>query len=411
MNGMNAPRPSRFSAAKRAGMRRHKQESPPPPCARGWGEGEKSLRPAHSLTPRCSATVKMSLSPRPHRFIRMISILAHRRREFRHMRQRMRRFQRRNDPLGPGAELERRQRLLVGRRHVLDAADVVQPRMLRPDPRIVQTGADRVRLDDLPVIVLQQIGPVAVQHAGSSAGQAGGMLTGLDAVPAGLHADQPHRRIVQERMEQAHRIRSTADARHRGIRQPALGFAQLRLRFLADHRLEVAHHHRIRMRAGDGADQVIGVLDIGDPVAQRLVHRVLQRGRARGHRLHLRAQQLHAEHVGLLPLDVGGAHVDGARQAEQRAHRRGRHAVLAGAGLGDDACLAHALGQQDLAHAVVGLVAAGVVQLVALEVDFRAAEVPRSAARRTTAHWAGRRSSSGRRPVRSWNAGSARAAR
>ena len=27
---------------------------------------------AHSRTPRCSATVKMSLSPRPHRFIRMI---------------------------------------------------------------------------------------------------------------------------------------------------------------------------------------------------------------------------------------------------------------------------------------------------------------------------------------------------
>ena len=130
------------------------------------------------------------------------------------------------------------------------------------------------------------------------------------------------------------------------------------------------------MRAGDGADQVIGVLHVGDPVAHRLVHRVLQRGGARGHRLHLGAQQLHAEHVGLLPLDVGRAHVDGARQAEQRAHGRGRHAVLAGPGLGDDAGLAHAPGQQDLAHAVVGLVAAGVVQLVALEVDLRAAELP-----------------------------------
>ena len=130
------------------------------------------------------------------------------------------------------------------------------------------------------------------------------------------------------------------------------------------------------MRAGDGADQVVGVVDIGDPVAQRLVHRVLQRAGAGGHRLHLGAEQLHAEHVRRLPLDVGGAHVDRAGQAEQRAHRGGGDAVLAGAGLGDDPRLAHAAGQQDLAHAVVDLVRAGVVQLVALEVDLGAAEVP-----------------------------------
>jgi hypothetical protein len=49
--------------------------------------------------------------------------------------------------------------------------------------------------------------------------------------------------------------------------------------------------------------------------------------------------------------------------------------VLAGAGLGDDAGLAHALGQQDLAEAVVDLVRAGVVQLVALEIDLGAAEM------------------------------------
>ena len=97
---------------------------------------------------------------------------------------------------------------------------------------------------------------------------------------------------------------------------------------------------------------------------------------AGGDRHHLGAEQLHAEHVGLLPLDVGRAHVDGAGQAEQRADGGGGDAVLAGAGLGDDAGLAHAPGQQDLAHAGVDLVRAGVVQLVALEVDLGAAEMP-----------------------------------
>ena len=69
------------------------------------------------------------------------------------------------------------------------------------------------------------------------------------------------------------------------------------------------------------------------------------------------------------------AHEDDAGNVEQRAGRGGGHAMLAGAGLGDDARLAHALGQQHLAQHVVDLVRAGVVQLVALEVDLGAAQL------------------------------------
>ncbi len=41
-------------------------------------------------------------------------------------------------------------------------------------------------------------------------------------------------------------------------------------------------------------------------------------------------------------------------------------------GLGDDARLTHALGQQNLAHGVVDLVRTGVVQVFALEINLRA---------------------------------------
>ena len=47
--------------------------------------------------------------------------------------------------------------------------------------------------------------------------------------------------------------------------------------------------------------------------------------------------------------------------------------MLARAGLGDDARLAHALGEQRLAEHVVDLVGAGVAEVLALEVDARAA--------------------------------------
>jgi hypothetical protein len=86
------------------------------------------------------------------------------------------------------------------------------------------------------------------------------------------------------------------------------------------------------------------------------------------------AKKLHAKDVRRLPLHIGGAHIDNAFQPEAGADRGGCHAMLAGAGFGDDARLAHPAGQQDLAQAVVDLVAAGVVELIALEVDFRPAQ-------------------------------------
>ena len=114
-------------------------------------------------------------------------------------------------------------------------------------------------------------------------------------------------------------------------------------------------------------------VDVGHPVAHRFVDRVLQRAAARIHLAHGRAEQPHAQHVGRLPRHVFGAHVDVALEAEQRAGRRRRDAVLSRARLGDDAALAHAAGQQRLPEGVVDLVRAGVRQVLALEEDARAA--------------------------------------
>ena len=111
------------------------------------------------------------------------------------------------------------------------------------------------------------------------------------------------------------------------------------------------------------------VADVRDPVADRGRHGLLERARPGLHRRDLGAQQPHALHVGLLAAHVLGAHVDDALEAEQRAGGRGRDAVLAGAGLGDDPRLAHAAGEQALAERVVDLVRAGVQEVLALEPD------------------------------------------
>ena len=82
---------------------------------------------------------------------------------------------------------------------------------------------------------------------------------------------------------------------------------------------------------------------------------------------HLGAEQPHAEDVERLALHVDLAHVHDALEPEERRRGGAGHAVLAGARLGDDPRLAHALGQQRLAQHVVDLVRAGVVQVLPLE--------------------------------------------
>ena len=101
-----------------------------------------------------------------------------------------------------------------------------------------------------------------------------------DRFAARLDADQPDAGVVDERVEDAHGVAAAADARDDGIGQPSGQLEDLRPRLAADDRLKLAHHQRIRMRPEHRAEQVVGVADVGDPVAHRLVDRVLQRAAA-----------------------------------------------------------------------------------------------------------------------------------
>ena len=120
------------------------------------------------------------------------------------------------------------------------------------------------------------------------------------------------------------------------LREPPRCREHLRARLVADHALQVADERRIRRWPDARADDVVGVGDVRDPVADRGGDGLLQRPRAGLDRLDGRAEQPHPLDVRLLPAHVLGAHVDDALEIEQRARGRRRDAVLAGAGLGDD---------------------------------------------------------------------------
>ena len=78
-------------------------------------------------------------------------------------------------------------------------------------------------LVDLAVLVHQEIGAVAVQHAGPAARQRGGVAVGhVEAVAGRLDAEDLDARVVEERMEQADRVGAAADAGDEAVGQAAL---------------------------------------------------------------------------------------------------------------------------------------------------------------------------------------------
>ena len=202
------------------------------------------------------------------------------------------------------------------------------------------------------------------------------MLVGCDAVAAGFHAVHGDTLIAQERMEQADGVGATSHAGHQGVGQFAGLLQGLAPGLATDDALEIPHQQRIGVRARHGADDVKGVVDIGHPVAHGLVHRVLEGARARGDGHDFGAQQLHAVHVQGLAAHILLTHEHLALQAEARGNGGRCHAVLAGTGLGRDAGLAHVLGEQRLAHGIVHLVGAGVIQVLALQEDTGPADGP-----------------------------------
>ncbi len=123
------------------------------------------------------------------------------------------------------------------------------------------------------------------------------------------------------------------------------------------------------MRPGDCAEEVMGVIHIGDPVPQRFVDSVFQSAGSRLYRHHLGTQQPHPGDVERLALGVHLAHVDHALQSEQCACGRGCDAVLARAGLRDHPRFPHPFGEQCLAQNVVDFVGSGVVEVLAFEHD------------------------------------------
>src|SRR5207245_10644607 len=123
----------------------------------------------------------------------------------------MRGLERWDDPRQAGQLAESLQRLLVGHGLIASAAAVSQERVLGTGARIVKPGRDRVRLQDLSLLILHHRRARAVQDARPPAhGQGRAVTAGLDPLAARLHSPQLDLLIVEARRKPAERVAAAA---------------------------------------------------------------------------------------------------------------------------------------------------------------------------------------------------------
>src|SRR5262249_39815894 len=153
---------------------------------------------------------------------------------------------------------------------------------------IIEAGRNGMYCGRLAVRILKDVAERAVQNTWLPVAEGGCVISRFRAAAARLHTDQLYRLIADERIKHAGGVAAAATAGHHNIRQAAHLFQALLTSFLADDRLEIAHHGRKRMRPNDAADDVMRVLHRGHPVTHGFVDGVAESSAAAFHRDHFR---------------------------------------------------------------------------------------------------------------------------
>ena len=299
---------------------------------------------------------------------------AHLLRKLHRVGDRVRRFESRDDAFVAGELEEGVNRLLVARGDVVDASEILPERMLRTDGRIIESAGDRVDRIGGAVLVFQDIAVESVHGAFPAVAEGRGMVALPGTASEGFDSVDVHG-IAEEGGEHAGGVAAAADAGADGVGQDSGHLLELLAGFDSDAHLEVADHQRERVRPKRGADAVNGVFVGGEIGFKRGIDRLFQRLESAGDGDDLCAEDFHAGDVRRLFPDVDEPHVDFALKPEICGGGGEGDSVLTRAGFRDEFFLAEIFREQTFAHAMVELVGAGVVEILALEIDLAVADV------------------------------------
>src|SRR5207249_11488007 len=88
-------------------------------------------------------------------------------------------------------------------------------------------------------------------------------------IPSRLYPGDADATVADERMEEADGVGTAPHTGDQHVGQAPDHLARLTACFFSDDGVEVAHHHRIGMRAERRAEEIVRRADVGYPVAQR----------------------------------------------------------------------------------------------------------------------------------------------
>ena len=149
----------------------------------------------------------------------------------------------------------RLERLVIAGGLVAHAPAGGEQRVLGTDAGIVEAGGHRVGLLDLAVLVLQQHGIGAVQHARAAVRQRRGVVARARAAAAGLDADDLDRLSSGTKAWKAPmELEPPPTQAMTASGSAPVALEHLRARLAADDRLQLAHQVGIRMRPDRRAD-------------------------------------------------------------------------------------------------------------------------------------------------------------
>src|SRR6266852_637949 len=188
----------------------------------------------------------------------------------------MSRFQRGDNALHTREVLDRVQRLLIGRLSEGNPPLVFEIGELRSDARIIEACANRMGLGYLTLGVLKYVAFRAVQDSGPPARQGSPVSAAVQAVSCRLDRDELNVGVVKKRGENTDRVGPATHAGNDRGGKPSSQLEALSAGLAADHRLKIPDQRGVGMRTCDATDHVMSIADVGNPIADRLVHRILE---------------------------------------------------------------------------------------------------------------------------------------
>src|SRR5699024_719412 len=99
---------------------------------------------------------------------------------------------------------------------------------------------------------------------------------GVNALASGFETKNPHGFVIEKRIKQPDRVRTATNASRYSCWQLTIITQHLLSGFFTNDFLQIPHHRGERMRSSRGTENIVGGINVGDPVAKSFIDRVFQ---------------------------------------------------------------------------------------------------------------------------------------